>query len=74
MEEVQDLNRALLLTLFEEPAWSADQFIARLPMLHSIKQETSVHRLFLKYVHDLELQNMRFLINQVLQQDNTDEK
>jgi mannitol 2-dehydrogenase len=74
MEEVQDLNRALLLTLFEEPAWSADQFIARLPMLHSIKQETSVHRLFIKYVHDLELQDMRFLINQVLQQDNTDEK
>lgn len=74
MEDVQDLNRELLLALFEEPGWSEHQFINRLPMLHSIIQKDDVNDLFIKYVDDLKLQDMRFLINKVLQQDNADEK
>lgn len=74
MEQVQDLNRDLLLTLFKDPAWSADQFIDRLPMLHSIKPEPLVRHLFIKYVHDLQQQDMRILINQLLQENDKNEK
>jgi mannitol 2-dehydrogenase len=74
MEAVQDLNRELLLSFFKEPAWSAGQFLDRLPMLHSIRQSPLVRDLFQKYIHDWQSRDFRFLINQLLQENDTKEK
>ncbi|MFT4094150.1 MAG: mannitol dehydrogenase family protein [Niabella sp.] len=74
MGEVQDLNRDLLLVLFKEPSWGPDQFIDRLPMLHSVQQEPAAKNLFMKYMDALGKRDMRFLMNQLLQEGTTDEK
>ncbi|WP_008581908.1 mannitol dehydrogenase family protein [Niabella soli] len=66
MEEVQDLNRELLLALFSEPDWDACQFITRLPVLHTLQREPVVQTLFLEYVQALRVGEIHLLINQLL--------
>lgn len=74
MEEVQDLNRELILALFKEPAWNAGQFINRMPMLRELRQQPAVQALFLEYAQALRAGDIRLLVNQLLQEGFIDEK